>query len=158
MQFSQGRGLSAFFYSVAMRIICIIRVNYVKCRGRVRGGVLYWRGWVIGGGIEQQGRAGLHVEQGGGTNRGAVGEPAAGACLVVCLPADVESRSAARRGGVADFQQVKKVLHGAGLPVHRARRRVVVSPSWARFSLPTCLRQRVVDGAEKGQSVFFMPL
>lgn len=150
--------VGAFFYTVAMRIICIIRGCYVKCRAHVRGGVEYWRGGVVGGGIEKQRIRWRYFKKYASKHGLAFGEVPAALRLLVGLPTHAKGGGASGGDSVADFQQVKEVLHGAGLPVHRARRRVVVSPSWARFSLPTCLRQRVVDGSAKGQSVFFMPL
>lgn len=147
----------AFLYAGLVRIICIIRACYVQFCGHIRGGVVYWRGRVLGGGVRQQCGAWVEVEQGGGADGGAVGKAAPGAGLAVGLPADSKRSGAAGRGGVAAFEQGKKVLHG-GLPVHRARRVVVVNPSWCRFDMPTAIRQRVVDGAEKGQSVISIPL
>lgn len=149
--------LCAFLYAFRFCIICIIRGCYVQFRRHSRGGVAYWRGRVFPGGIRQQSGAGVEVEQGGGADGGAVGEAAPGACLAVCLPGHAKRSGAAGRGGVAAFKQGEEVLHG-GLPVHRARRVVIVNPSWHRFDTPAALRQLVVDGSEKGQSILFMPL
>lgn len=113
---------------------------------------------MFGGGIEQQGIRWRYFKKYAGKHGLAFGEVPAALRLLVGLPTHAKRGGASGGDFVADFQQVKEVLHGGGLPVHRARRRVVVSPSWTRFSLPTCLRQRVVDGAAKGQSVFSMPL
>lgn len=149
--------VGAFLYGFRVRIICIIRPRYVQFRRHFRGGCAYWQGRVLGGGVRQQGGAGVDVEKGGGAERGAVREPAPGVGLVVGMPGHSERSGAAGRGAVTGFQKREKVLHG-GRPVHRARRRVIVSPAWRRFDIPTAIRQRVVDGAENGQSVFFMPL
>lgn len=146
----------AFFVVVALYIIQSRRLGLFFF-ARVRGGVEFWRGRVFGGVVEQGG-GGVEVEQGGGAKRGTFGKAAAGSGLAVGLPADAKGGGAGGAAGVAGFEQFKKLGHGAGLPVHRARRRVVVSPSWDRFAFPACLRQRVVDGAEKGQLVSFMPL
>lgn len=150
--------MAVFFWSVQRRIICIIGRCYVKFKCSVQGGVEFWRGRVLGGGVVEQGRAGVEVEQGGGADGGAFRKAAAGSGLTVGLPADAKGGGAGGAAGIAGFEQFKKLGHGAGLSVHRARRRVVVSPSWDRFAFPACLRQRVVDGAGFGQSVFFMPL
>lgn len=147
----------AFLYAFRLRIICIIRARYVQFCRHFRGGVAYWQGRVLGGGVRQQSGAGVDLEKAGGADGCAVGEAAPGVGLVVCLPGHSERSGAAGRGAVAGLKQGKEVLHG-GRPVHRARRVVVVNPSWCRFDMPTAIRQRVVDGAEKGQSVFFMPL
>lgn len=124
---------------------------------RIRGGVEFWRGGVFGGVVEQGG-AGVEVEQGGGADGGAFRKAAAGAGLVVCLPDDAKGGGAGGAAGVAGFEGFKKAGNGAMPPVSRARRLVVVSPAWARFDAPACLRQRVVDGAGIGQSIPFMPI
>lgn len=146
-----------FFKRVQLRIICSWLAVFGAVRGQVWGGVVYWRGRVVGG-VGQQGLRGVEVEQGGGAKGGAFGKAMAGAGLAVGLPAEGKGGGALGGAGVSGFEQFKQAGHGAMPPVSRARRRVVVSPSWGRLQFPTVLRQRVVDGAEKGQSVLFMPL
>lgn len=155
MQISQGRGFSAFFCAVQVRIICIIRAVFGGVVGRVRGGVIYWRGRVLAGGVGQQGLSGVDFQQGGGAQCGAVGQAAAGGGLLIGLAADSKARGDGSGAVVGELggEQFKKV-HSGYIPHHRARRRVIVSPAWHRFEFPTALRQRVVDGAGKGQSVF----
>lgn len=159
MNIFQGAGIvtAAVFGAVALYIIQSRRPGLFFF-ARIRGGVEFWRGGVFAGGVVEQGRAGVKVEQGGGADGGAFRKAAAGSGLAVGLAADAKGGGASGAAGVAGFEQFEKLWHGAGLPVHRARRRVVVSPSWDRFAFPACLRQRVVDGAGFGQSIPFMPL
>lgn len=158
MNIFQGAGIvtAAVFGAVVLYIIQSSRPGLFFF-ARVRGGVEFWRGRVFGGVVEQGG-GGVEVEQGGGADGGAFRKAAAGSGLAVGLSADAKGGGASGAAGVAGFEQFKQLRHGACLPVHRARRRVVVSPAWDRFEFPACLRQRVVDGAGFGQSVSFMPL
>lgn len=153
----------AFFCAKQLRIICsayiigkcfrpsFSRFFYVlNLRGRVAGGLGYWRGRVFAGGVDDQCAAGVKVENGGGAQGGGVREAAPAAGLLVGLPADAESGGALRGAGVAGGEQLKEGLHG-GRPVRRARFRVVV---WNGGGIhPVRLCQRVVDGPEKGQSL-----
>lgn len=94
------------------------RIFYVlNLRGRVAGGLSFWRGNVFAGGVCKQGMAGVNVEQSGGALRGAVVEGG--------------------KGGKDGSHFVPRV--------RRARRLVVAAPGWDRYALPTCLRQRMVD-------------
>ena len=148
----------AFFKAVGTRIICIIGAGYVKCGRSVRGGVNYWRGHVFGGGeVGKQGGGAVYAEQVSAVQSGFVAESVALYRLAVGLPGNAEQGGGVGVGWVVLTHQVNQAGHGAMPPV-KARRRVVVSPAWGRFDRPTCLRQRVVDGAAKGQSVSFMPL
>ena len=147
----------AFFKAVVTRIICIIRVRYVQFCGHIRGGVFYWRGRVFTGCVAEQRIRWRYFKKYCGKHGLAFREVPAALRLLVGLPAHAKRGGAAGGAGVAGGKGVEKVLHG-GLPVQRARRVVVVNPSWRRFEIPTALRQRVVDGAAKGQSVSFMPL
>ena len=148
----------AFFKAVVTRIICIIGAGYVKCGRRVRGGVDYWRGHVFGGGaVGKKGGGAVNAEQIGATQGGFVAEAVALYRLAVGLEGNAEQGGGVGVGGVVLAHQGNQAGHGAMPPV-KARRRVVVSPAWGRFDRPTCLRQRVVDGAAKVESVSFMPL
>lgn len=144
MQISQGRGFSAFFCAVQVRIICIIGAVFGGLAGRVRGGVDYWRGRVLVGDVGEQCRARIDFQQGGGAQRGGVGQAAAGFGLLIGLAADSNGGGDAGGAQVGELggEQFKKG-HSGYLPHHRARR---------RLARPMC--QRVVDAAEKGESVF----
>lgn len=144
MQISQGRGFSAFFCAVQLRIICIIRAAVGGVVGRVRGGVIYWRGRVFAGGVGEQGLAGVDFQQGGGAQCGGVGKPAACGGLCVGLAADAKGGGDGCGAVVGELggEQFKNG-HSGYLPHHRARRVI---------ARPMC--QRVVDAAESGQSVF----
>lgn len=164
--FSHGRNAGPFFCFLQVRIICIICGffgGYVKSTaGRVgcafRGGVVYWRGGVFGRGVDQQGFAGVDIEQGGGANGGTFGKAAAGACLVQRLAANTEGGGALGGAGVACRDAVNKGLHGAGLVVNPARGRVVVSGGSAAVQYRLTLCQFVVDANKQGQSVFSIAL
>lgn len=148
----------AFFKAVVTRIICIIATGYVKCGRSVRGGVNYWRGHVFGGGaVGKKGGGAVYAEQVSAVQGGFVAKSVALYRLAVGLPGNAEQGGGVGVGGVVLTHQVNQADHGAMPPV-KARRRVVVSPAWGRFDKPTCLRQRVVDGADKVESVSFMPL
>lgn len=159
MNIFQGAGIvtAAVFGAVVLYIIQSRRLGLFFF-ARVRGGVEFWRGGVFAGGVVEQGRAGVKVEQGGGADGGEFRKAAAASGLAVGLSADAKGGGASGAAGVAGFERFKKAGHGAMPPVSRARRLVVVSPSWARFDAPSCLRKRVVDGAGIGQSIPFMPL
>ncbi len=149
---------SAFFKAVVARIICIIGASYVSFGRRVRGGVDYWRGDVFGGGaVGKKGGGAVNAEQIGATQGGFVAEAVALYRLAVGLAGNAEQGGGVGVGGVALAHQGNQAGYGA-MPTVKARRRVVVSPAWGRFDRPTCLRQRVVDGAENGQLVSFMSL
>lgn len=148
--------IGRFFKRVQLRIICSLLGGVGALRGRVFGGVVYWRGRVVGG-VGQQRGGGVNAQQSGGAEGCGFGKPAAGVGLLECLPADVKGCGALGGAGILRGEKFEK-FHGVASPVNKARRRVVVSPSWGRLRFPTCLRQRVVDGAEKGQLVLFMPL
>lgn len=111
--------------------------------GQVRGGVAFWRGRVLSGGVDKQGLSGVDFEQRGGADGGAVGEAAAGAGLVIGLPGDAKGRSAA--GGAVEqrVESGKEGLHGLPL-VNRAR-------CWVQYPRLYC--QVVVDGRYAGQLV-----
>ena len=148
----------AFFKAVVTRIICSIAISYVKCGRSVQGGVNYWRGHVFGGGaVGKKGGGAVNAEQIGATKGGFVAEAVSLYRLAVGLAGNAEQGGGVGVGGVVLTHQVNQAGHGAMPPV-KARRRVVVSPAWGRFDKPTCLRQRVVDGADKVESVSFMPL
>lgn len=142
--------VSGFFWAAILRIICSVLV----LRGLVLGGVAYWRGRVIGG-VDEQGAAFFDADKVSGTHGGAVGEAAALYGLAVGLPADLERGGAFGGAGVFGAKKVKKGGHD--IYPRRARRLVVVNPSWGRLQVPTVLRQRVVDGAGKGQLFFSIP-
>lgn len=124
---------------------------------RARGGVGYWRGRVFSGGIYQQGAAGVDIEQSGGADRGAVGEPAARAGLLESLAGQAKRGGASGGAGVVFGKHQEEGLHG-GHPVRCARYRLVVSRRgmWRQILLPLC--QRVVDTPKNGQSVISMAL
>lgn len=148
----------AFLYAFRLRIICIIGARYVNFGRRVRGGVDYWRGHVFGGGaVGKKGGGAVNAEQVGAAQGGFVAEAVALYRLAVGLAGNAEQGGGVGVGGVVLANQGNQAGHGAMPPV-KARLRVVVSPAWGRFDRPTCLRQRVVDGAAKVESVSFMPL
>lgn len=159
MNIFQGAGIvtAAVLGAVVLYIIQSRRLGLFFF-ARVRGGVEFWRGGVFPGGIHKQRLRWVYFKKYCRKHGFGFGEAAALCRLAVGLSADAKGGGASGAAGVAGFEQFKKLGHGAGLPVHRARRRVVVSPSWDRFAFPACLRQRVVDGAGFGQSVSFMPL
>ena len=122
------------------------RIFYVlNLRGRVAGGLRYWRGNVIAGGVCKQGLAGVNVEQRGGADSGGVGQAAALLRLAVGLATDAESGGGLGRAAVESRKGGKDSGHGVPR-VRRARRLVIAAPSWERYALPTYSRQRVVDG------------
>ena len=129
---SFGRALGLFFF-------------VQNLRARVRGGVVYWRGRVLAGGVGEQGLSGVDIEQGGGANGSAVRKAAALCRLAVGLAGHSELGGNLGGAGVEGGKSGKQVGYGVA-SVSRARRFVVVSPSWSRFSVPTYLRQRVIDG------------
>ena len=152
--FSHGWNAGAFFCFLQSRIICsrvIIGRAFglfffvQNLRARARGGVFYWRGRVLAGGVGEQGLAGVDLEQGGGANGCAVGEAAALGRLAVGLAGHSERGGNLGGAGIDALEGGKQGGHGVA-SVSRARRFVVVSPSWSRFSVPTYLRQRVIDG------------
>ena len=61
------------------------------------------------------------------------------------LPGHAEGCGAAGRVRVLGGEGGKQGWHG-DLPVNKARRLVVVGPSWGRLQWPACKRQRVIDG------------
>lgn len=146
-----------FFWHVAPRIICSrcavfviirLRLGRIFCalnlRGRVAGGVDFWRGNVFAGGVCKQGMAGVNVEQRGGADSGGVGQAAALERLAVGLTANPEGGGALRGAAVEGGKGGKDGSHFVPR-VRRARRLVVAAPGWERYALPTCLRQRMVD-------------
>lgn len=153
MNFLHRADTGRFFCLAALRIICItvgFFGGYVKrffggfCSA-LRGGVAYWSGRVLAGGVDKQGLAGVDFEQGGGTDGGAVGQAAAGACLVIGLPGD-SKRGGATGGGVEHrVDGNKECLHDSLPLVSRAR---------CRVQYPRLYRQVVVDGRWIGQSIF----
>jgi len=152
--FSHGRNAGPFFCFLQLRIICRLAIiGRALCSfffvqnlpSSVRGGVIYWRGRVLAGGVGEQGLAGVDIEQGGGANGGAVREAAALCRLAVGLAGHSERGGNLGGAGVEGGKSGKQGGHGVA-SVSRARRFVVVSPSWSRFSVPTYLRQRVIDG------------
>ena len=148
---------STFFLRTLPRIICsrcvisalglaFERFFFVlNLQGRVAGGYEFWRGRVLSGGVGEQSGGWVNAQQGGGAKRGAFGKAAAGLGLAECLPAHAKRSGGAGCGGVEGGKSGKQVGYGVA-SVSRARRFVVVSPSWSRFSVPTYLRQRVIDG------------
>lgn len=146
-----------FFWHVAPRIICSrcavfvivrLRLGRIFCalnlRGRVAGGVDFWRGNVFAGGVCKQGLSGVGVEQRGGADSGGVGEAAALCSLAVGLARHPEG-GGALRGAVVDGGKGGKDGGHCVPRVNRARRLVVAAPGWERYALPTCSRQRIVD-------------
>ena len=102
-----------FFWHVAPRIICSrcavfviirLRLGWIFCvkglRGRVAGGLAYWRGNVFARGICKQNLSGVGVEQRGGADSGGVGQAAALERLAVGLTANPESGGALRGAAV----------------------------------------------------------
>ena len=149
--------VGAFFNAIGKRIICSIAIGYVKFGGKVRGGVFYWRGNVLGGGaVGQKGGAGVKVEQGGAAQRGFIAESVALYRLAVGLPGNAEQGGGVGVGGVVLTHQVNQAGNGAMPPVIDGRG-VVVSPACGRFDRPTFLRHRLVDAAGKVESLYFMP-
>lgn len=152
--FSHGRNAGAFFCFLQLRIIKRLAIIgrafgsffFVKnLPSSVRGGVIYWRGRVLAGGVGEQGLSGVDIEQGGGANGGAVRKAAALCRLVVGLAGHPERGGNLGGAGVEGGKGGKQGGHVVA-SVGKARRFVVVSPSWSRFSVPTYLRQRVIDG------------
>lgn len=141
-----------FFYLAALRIICIEGAffgGYVKScfcwlGGKFRGGLGYWRGRVLAGGVDKQGLTGVDFEQRGGADGGAVRQAAAGAGLVEGLPTDTQRGGATGGNREGGNKSVKKVFHGVRLYKGGAlvQRRGV--------------RQVVVGVFRAGQSVLFM--
>lgn len=121
----------------------------LNLRDRVRGGVVYWRGRVFPGGVGEQGLAGVYFEDCGGAKGGGVGEAVALYRLAEGLAGYAKGGGALGGAGVEGGEGGKQGGHFVA-SVRRARRRVVVSPSWERFALPTFRRQRVVDGNGSG--------
>lgn len=161
MNILHGRHDAAFFCASALRIIYIIRGvfrGYVKWfGGQVRGGVAFWRGNVFGfRGVFKQGLAGVDIEQGGGADCGAVGQTAAGAGLVQGLAADAKGGGALGGAGVIGGDGFDKRLHGVGLSVGAARRRVSVGGSGGAVQCRCPICQFVVDAAQEGQLILAM--
>ena len=79
MNIFQGAGIvtAAVLVAVALYIIQSRRLGLFFF-ARIRGGVEFWRGGVFGGGVVEQGRAGVDIEQGGGADGGAFRKAAAG--------------------------------------------------------------------------------
>lgn len=142
---------AAYFVACGLYIMQSKRGGLDWLGARVRGGVGYWRGRVLSGGVDKQGFAGVDIEQGGGADRGAVGESAARAGLLESLTGQAKRGGALGGAGEASGEQVKEILHG-GLPVRRARFRVMpwVGGGWH----PVRVRQCLVDAAADSKSVF----
>lgn len=153
--------LCAFLLAVKLYIIQSRRrrgVN-VGLTGRVFGGVEYWSGRVFArergafgrgqgfGNAGDNSGGGIDVEQQRGADGVERGEVVSGGGLGVGLPGHAKGGGALGGAGEFSSKQGKNALHSNGLSVGKARRRVIVSPMWARFDRPTCLRQRVIDGA-----------
>lgn len=152
--FSHGRNAGAFFCFLQLRIICRLEIIgralglffFVQnLRGRVRGGVVYWRGRVFAGGVQQKGFGWGYADKGAGKHGLGFGKAAAFCRLAVGLAGHPQRGGNLGGAGVEGSKSGKQGGHGVA-SVSRARRFVVVSPSWSRFSVPTYSRQRVIDG------------
>ena len=111
----------------------------------MRGGVVYWRGRVFAGGIQKKGFGWRYAYKFAGKHGFGFREAAALCRLAVGLAGHPERGGNLGGAGVEGGKSGKQGGHGVA-SVSRARRVVVVSPSWSRFSVPTYLRQRVIDG------------
>ena len=152
--FSHGRNAGPFFCFLKLRIICsrvIIGRAFglfffvQNLRGRVRGGVVYWRGRVFAGGVKKKGFGWGYAYKYARKHGLGFREAAALGRLAVGLAGHSKRGGNFRGAGVEGSESGKQGGHGVA-SVGRARRFVVVSPSWSRFSVPTYLRQRVIDG------------
>jgi len=110
--------------------------------------VAFWRGGVlcVVGSVKQQGAAGVDAKQRGGANGGGFGEAAALHGLAVGLAAHSKGCSGFCGAGEKAGKGGEQSKHGGFSKVGKARRRVVFSPAFSRLELPTCIRQRMVDG------------
>lgn len=146
-----------FFWHVAPRIICSrcavfviirLRLGRIFCalnlRGRVAGGVDFWRGNVFAERVTEQDFCRAGLEQCGGAYRYCIAQAAALLRLAVGLATDAECGGGLGCAAVEGSKGGKDSGHGVPC-VRRARRLVIAAPSWERYALPTCLRQRMVD-------------
>lgn len=143
-----------FFWHVAPRIICIaqarcrtfvVRLFFVlNLAGRVRGGLDFWRGNVFAERVTEQDFCRAGLEQCGGAYRYCIAQAAALLRLAVGLATDAECGGGLGCAAVEGSKGGKDSGHGVPR-VRRARRLVIAAPSWERYALPTCLRQRMVD-------------
>lgn len=153
---------STFFMRTMSRIICsrcvisamglaLERFFFVlNLGGRFRGGLAFWRGRVLSGGVGQQRGGWVDAQQGGGAKCGAFGQAAAGLGLAECLPAHAKRSGGAGGGGVEGSKSGKDGWHGA-LSVNKARGRVIVTRGGVAVQYRLTLCQLVVDGSKIGQ-------
>ena len=148
----------AFFKSFVTRIICIIGRVYVKFGGRVRCGVSYWSGRVVGRGeVRNEGRANIYIEKYCRKAGRSFAEVVALEGLTVSLSGHVERGGGVAINGEAAAHQINESVHDRAF-LNPPSGRVVVTRrgAFVQGVLPLC--QRVVDGSPKGESVSFMPL
>lgn len=150
-------GASRFFSAVKSRIICIIGAAFVGFAARVRGGVEYWRGRVIGGGVvDKQGFSQVYAKKFARKNGLAFGEAAALFRLAVGLPGHAKGGGALRGDRVLGGKSSEKTFHNRA-SINKPRGRVLVIGRNAVVQRGGALCQLVVDAPRKGESVFFMP-
>lgn len=152
--FSHGRNAGAFFCGVQSRIICRLGIIgralslffFVQnLLARVRGGAVYWRGRVFAGGVQKKGFGWRYAYKFAGKHGFGFREAAALCSMAAGLAGHYERGGNFRGAGTDAIEGGKQGGRGVA-SVSGARRFVVVSPSWSRFSVPTYLRQRVIDG------------
>ena len=155
--------LSVFFGRIRAYYFGILRLNIIKSGrggwlwGRVLGGVEFWRGRVIGGGVVgKQGFSWVYFKKYCSKHGFGFGEAAALLRLAVGLPGHSKGGGALRGAGVSGREQGKEVLHGQA-SINKPRNRVLLVGSCGVVQCGAGLCQLVVDKPKEGQSVFSMP-